>query len=291
MRIVLSLLVLLTSMQAVAQRAFYGRITDKEGQPIPFAVVQVKDRNEGAYTNENGQFALIVNTDSAQALIFYCMGYEKREMQLAGIPRDSVHIQLGRTSNTLRTVTIKEKAGKSKKRVLGRKRMKHLSDCYEKYGDEDVVFLKTDGKRRGTLKEIRVFITAEGAPDSKFRIHVYEKDPATNMPGTEITDSNLILHGTKGNEWVRADVSSRHIPVGDGVFISVEWISGHGNTDLAMQSQKHTEVSAHNGQVLGLALNYGVPYMYHREAFHKEWLPIQADHLCPMIYGVFTYIK
>lgn len=291
MKYILLFFAIIITTHATAQRAFYGRVTDKNQKAIPFCVVQVKDRNEGVYTGEDGKFFLIADPDSAKAFVFYCLGFEKKEITIAGLARDSMHIELKPSSNSLKTVVFTEKTGKQRKRVLGKKRMKHISDSYGKYGDEDVAFLKADGKKNGLLKEVRVFITNEGVPDSKFRIHVYEKDPLTNLPATEITDSNLIVHANKGNEWVKADLGSKRIRINDGVFVSVEWVSGHGNSEQAMQSAKHAEVKAHNGQVLGLALNYGVPYMYHRNGFHNEWIPIKANHLCPMIYGVYTYIK
>ena len=70
-----------------------------------------------------------------------------------------------------------------------------------------------------------------GIPNSKFRVHVYDID-TSYLPGNDVLDSNVILKATVGNEWVSVDLSSRHIPVGRGVFISMEWISGFGNVKI-----------------------------------------------------------
>lgn len=279
------------------ERAFFGRVIDQETKEgIPFCVVKVKDRNEGVYTDENGRFAFTANSDSAKTFIFYCLGYNKLELQASQLSNDSIQVMLRKEYSALKEVVISDREGKTKSLYMGKKKSKHHGDCYQKYGEEDAVFLKADKTKDGILKEVLVYITDEGVPDSKFRMHIYTKDSATNLPAEELTDSNLIVHANKGNEWVKADLSSKRIHIGDGVFISVEWISGHGNTDKALQSVKHTEVNAHNGQVLGLTRNSwkgkgAIKYMYHRDAFDTRWRFNYSPLLCPMIYGKYIYYK
>ena len=298
MRYLLLLLVTLVSVNSFAQeRVFSGRVMDKgKREGVPFCVVKVKDRNEGVYTDENGRFSFSANPDSAKAFIFFCLGYAKREIPAGEFVKDSMIIELQKESTGLKEVVVTAENGKIRHKNLGRKKLKHITDCYQKYGEEDAMFLYVSKMTNNTrLKELCVYITNEGAPDTKFRLHVYERDPATNLPGKELTDSNLIVHANKGNEWVKADLSSKHIPVAGGVFVSVEWIAGHGNNDASLTSRKHADVKDHNGQVLGLAKNYGVPFMCHRSSFHTEWKTNMEVGLnpsyCPMIYGTYTYTK
>jgi hypothetical protein len=295
-RILLFLAVLIAFHSTAQDRAFYGKVIDKDNKKrIPFAVIQAKDRNEGVYCDEHGIFSITSNTDSVKAFIISCLGYKKQEIPVSQFPKDSITIALQREYSTLKTVEFKSRKGKMKDGILGRRNMKHIGDCYQKYGEEDAVYFKSDPGRDGTLQEILVYITSEGVPDTKFRIHVYEKDPLTNLPSKELTDSNLIVHATTGDEWVVADLGSKNIPIRDGIYVSVEWISGHGNNAQNLQSGKHKEVNEHNGQVLGLALNYGVPHMYFRQAFHSEWGNrtghSYSDYLCPMIYCTYSYVK
>lgn len=279
------------------ERTFVGRVTDKSTKEgVPFCVVKVKDKNEGVYTDENGRFAFTANPDSAKVFLFYCLGYVKKEIPTQQFGSDSIMVDLQKDITSLKEVVIKNKSGKAHTDYIGKRKSKHRGDCYQKYGEEDAVFLKADKNRDGVLKEVAVYVTNEGVPDSKFRIHVYTKDSVTNLPAVELTDSNLIVHGTKGNEWVKVDISKKEIHIDEGVFIAVEWISGHGNTDKSLQSAKHAEVNNHNGQVIGLTRNSwkgkgAIKYMYHRDAFHNEWGFNYSPLLCPMIYGKYTYYK
>ena len=297
MKYLLAILIIAAPLFSFSQeRLFSGRVIDKERKTgIPFCVIKAKDRNEGVYTDENGRFSFNSNTDSVKSFICYSLGYAKREMSITQFATDSTTIELEKEYTNLKESVVVADKGKIRHKILGRKKAKHVSDCYQKYGEEDAVYLIADRFNNGFLKEVFVYITSEGIPDTKFRIHVYEKDPKTNMPSTELTDSNLVVHANKGNEWVKADMSNKRIPVGGGVFISVEWIAGHGNNAAALQSSKHAIVTNHNGQVLGLQRNYGVPYLYHRYPFHTEWISNWDTNLnptlCPMIYGTYTYTR
>jgi len=296
MKLNMLILALLTVCRLCAQeRPYMGRVIDKDTrQGIPFCVVKVKDRNEGVYTDDAGRFAFTANTDSAKTFIFYCLGYTKVEIPSSQMGTDSVTVTMQKEYSSLKEVVVSDDNG-GKTAWMGKKKSKHVSDCYQKYGGEIAAFERADKARNGVLKEVYVYITDEGVPDSKFRIHIYSKDSATNMPAEELTDSNVIVHATKGNEWVKTDLSNRHIHVGEGVFISVEWVSGHGNADKAMQSMKHPIVDAHNGQVLGLTKNtfkkWGSRYMYQRDPFNSSWHFSFNPMYCPMVYARYTYHK
>lgn len=291
MRYFFLLVVCIIGYGAMAQeKTFSGRVIDKDKKGIPFCMVKAKDKAIGVYCDDDGKFSIAVNPDSVKAFSFFCMGYQEQEIPTEKLGTNTV-IELKNAYKSLRSVTLKKKKGRMEYGVLGRKKLKHVGDCYQKYGDEDAMYFKADPEEDGTLKEVHVYVTSEGAPATKFRIHVYEKDSATNLPARELTDSNLIVQATEGNQWVVADLGDKNIALNNGVFISVEWISGFGNSLEAMQSLKHPEVKNHNGQVVGLALNYGVPYMYHRAGFHSEWGFGYADYFCPMIYCTYTYIK
>jgi hypothetical protein len=296
MKYLFTLTIVLLSIHSVAQeRAFYGRVIDKDTKKgIPYCMVKARDRNEGVYTDEQGKFSFTSNLDSAKIFLFYCLGYGKIELPANKLSRDSILVEMQKESFSLKEVTVKK--GKKRTDYIGMKKAKHHGDCYQKYGEEDAVFLKADPAKNGILQEVYLYITDEGVPDTKFRIHVYTKDPVTNLPATELTDSNIIVGATKGNEWVMADLSNKWIDINEGVYISVEWIAGHGNTDKSMQSVKHADVNNHNGQVLGLTKNSWkgkakVQYMYHRDAFHNEWVFNYNPLYCPMIYAKYIYYK
>ena len=296
MKYILTLVTTLIALNSFSQeRAFFGRVIDKATRKgIPFCLVQAKGRNEGVYTDEHGRFSFTSNLDSAKTFLFYCLGYTKQEFAAGKLSKDSILVELHKESYNLKEVTVRK--GKPRTDYIGMKKAKHNGDCYQKYGEEDAVFLKADGAKNGILKEVYLFVTDEGVPTTKFRIHIYSKDPVTNLPSKELTDSNIIVNATKGNEWVMVDLGNKWIDIYDGVYISMEWIAGHGNTDRSLQSVKHADVNNHNGQVLGLTKNSWkgkakVQYMYHRDAFHNEWVFNYNPLYCPMIYAKYIYYK
>jgi hypothetical protein len=299
MRTILIISLWVLAVTATAQsRVFVGRITDRQHRGIPFAIVQVKDRPQGVYTDENGAFAFTADAAEVQTLVFFCMGYEKKEMAVAGLPADSIMVTLNSQATALREVAITGRKGKARTATLGnsRRQLHHDGECYRNYGAETAIKLKADTAHDGVLKEVYVYITGDGDWRTRFRVHVYEWDL---LPGRELTDSNIIVAATRPDSWVRVDLTALRIPVNDGLFVSVEWISGYGNTQQVLGSAKHPEVTAYNGQVPGLTTGYGKPSRtYSRKPFASEWewyddaaAPRKGGYfLNPMIYATYSYV-
>lgn len=300
MKYLLSLTFLLFVLQSAAQqRVFKGRVVDDKKQGIPYAIIEAKEQHQGVYTDENGYFAFTADAAMVRTLAVFCMGYEEQELLTANLPQDSLLIQLKQRATTLKTVQIKSHKGKRRTTVLGkgRRALKYDGDMYRMYGAETAIKLKADtGQYEATLKEVYVYVADEGEPTTRFRVKVYEWG---ELPEREITDSNVIVHATKGGKWVKVDLSNKYIPVGDGLFVGVEWIAGFGNKEVGLQSEKG-DVQGFNGQVIGITDGYGQPSItYSRKPFSKEWEyydPADARRkggyfLNPMIYCTYTYIK
>ncbi len=298
MRNLLLFISLIIFLPCYAQnRVFLGRVVDKNKQAIPFAVVEAKDRNEGVYCDENGVFSFTGNADNIKTLVVFCMGFEKKEISTEILPLDSIIVTLQPRAASLKTVKIVGRKGKPVQEVLGksRKRLSYEGDCYRFYGSETAIRLQADSTHGGVLNTVNVFITNEGDWKTKFRIHIYEWD---DLPAHEITDSNLVVQAESGGSWVKVDLSSKRILINKGLFVSVEWISGFGNSELPLQSDNHPEVNNYNGQVLGLTSDYGKPSKtYSRKPFNNNWVYYDAPEaqrkggyfLNPMIYCTYKY--
>ena len=80
-RLITALLVLLAiGVQAFAQSAVSGRVTDEAGEPLVGANVLVKGTTTGTMTDYNGNYSL--NVRQGAVLVFSSIGYATQEIQV-----------------------------------------------------------------------------------------------------------------------------------------------------------------------------------------------------------------
>lgn len=293
------LLVMVSQAVYGQQRVFMGRVVDKDQHSIPYAVVQAKGRNEGVYCDERGVFAFTADASVVRTIVVSCLGYEQRELNTDIIPNDSILVVLQSRVASLRAVKITAQKGPQQMGVLGKSRHheRYEGDCYRYYGSETAIKLKGDTSKHAYLDAIYVYVTSDGDFTSHFRVHAYEWG---ELPEHELTDSSVVVHGEHGDSWVKADVSKLNIPVGAGLFLSVEWISGYGNSKMTLQSATDPDITGYNGQVIGLTTDYGKPSKtYSRKPFSDKWTYYDSPDamrkggyfLNPMIYATIRYAK
>ncbi len=117
------------------------------------------------------------------------------------------------------------------------------------------------------MKEVYIFVTAGNNPSADFGICIYEKD---SLPLKRLTPGEIIAHAQNGNEWVRVDLSDKHIPVNDGIYVAVLWISEE------------------RSPMVGLTRAYGYNvHAYNRNLTTNEWYDLHGD--APMIYCTYSY--
>ena len=314
---------LVFSINSLAQeRLFFGRVVDDQGYGIPYAIVEVIDRFDGAYCDTNGVFSFHTKSDSMAGLKFYRQGYADKNIALKNLSRDSIIVVLKKKELPLSDFTVSGKKRKKRDGILGKENLKYNGGCYMTYGDEIAIYLEPKHSN-GTLKELFFYITNEGNPDAKFRVHIYGKDStahsiyngAREFPGHDLTDSEIVVHGATGNEWVPVDVSDKNINVGDGIFVSVQWVLDYGNVEEPWIQKELSQyyISGRsidgrdfNGQVLGLTWSYGLmPRTYVSfKRTHDVWedinfinsrhrfLGITTEHqVNAMIYATYNYTK
>ena len=279
------------------QHKVYGTVMSDVGKPVELCVIKAVNTNYSTYSNEHGIFSLTYDADSSHTLIFFCLGYETQEVRITG---DTLRVVLRRKLNKLDEVVVSanNNQGKIIRGILGKKNLKAFGICTGLIGNEWAIFLQADPKRPGELEKIYYYITKEGMPSSRFRAHVYDIDTGY-MPGTDLLDSIVILHANEGDEWVSVNVSSRHISVGRSVFVSMEWISGYGNSNVLITSKKFPAQAPFNGQVLAFTEGYykQSSLVYERKNANTPWRDrliagtSKKNILNPMIYATYTYHK
>jgi len=275
----------------------YGRVTDDKGNPIEQCLVRAINSDRTTYSSKLGDFSLEYDIDSSKSLIVSCAGYEIQEVSIDDEP---LWIVLSHKTNVLQDVVVTDMhgGGKIKQGSIGKRNLKPYGKCAGHMGSETAIFLNADLGKHGLLKEIFLYITKDGNPGAAFKVHVYDMDK-NKLPGYDFIGRNEILRAHKGDEWVRLDVSSMHIPVGGGLFISMEWISGMGNHPDIIDSKKDEEgdLKKYDGPVLAFTRGYYKQGAISCDRAGGAWHNFdnapdrRKNYINPMIYATYTYVE
>lgn len=282
----------LWALTAIAQTTYKGKITDRDLQPVPYAIVQVAEQKETAvYCDALGNFSIDIDKNKATTFSFYCSGYKTRNLPIRRLNPNSILIKLdANTSNT-----DNEQSGGSKTDYLGDKgisnkslvkKEKNKSRVIGDYADEYAVSLKSDNE--GLLNRVFVYVTEYAQPKTAFRLHIYAQGE-NKQPGEELTNANIIAQANKGNEWISFDVSQFNINPAKGVFISTEWVNG----------RKENTAAPEPTVAIGLTEDYDKEghITYYRNHFTNKWEKYikktegKEAPLNLMVYGEYSYEK
>jgi hypothetical protein len=276
------LLILFSSAAEAQNITCKGQVVDTLGTGIPYAVIQVKGKQQGTYSNEQGAFSISVA--ESDILIFYCAGYEKREILAKNWHFSTVKLQ--EHDNLLNEVTISSKKNRLRHGQLG-KRSKRYGDASFGPGYEMGLYFSCSEIANGRLSKIYLYVRDKGTAINKFRVHVYEADTITRLPIRDITDSNLIVHATKGEEWMEIDVTNKSIRIRNGMIISMEWLKGYGNNNTRAKVLEE-DLVGYEGQMLGLTDRNDWQYQYTNNMFLNKHSTSLVP-LTPMIYCTYAY--
>jgi hypothetical protein len=262
-------------------------------EPVPFTHIRIVKNNKNVISNHNGYFFLDSLRFNNDSLIISSIGFETKKIAVKNL-HSSSKIPLIPKQQQLEEVDVVQKKGKYKLKKLGvTKKPRKLFPQYgitSQNGTIQAVHIPNNYSAPGVLKYVNVYITDNGYPDAYFRIHVYDVSLIEIKPDKELTSSNIVKSGTKGNEWVRFDLIDERITIGEnGCFIGIEWFE---NTDskryqdtliyktTVINGDYHndtlvTEVKSGNGLVLGAR------YELYQNAEHKIWykLPFEGEWL------------
>ncbi len=93
-----------------------GRVTDKEGQPLPGVSVKLKAANKVAITNANGDYTLSVPDQSA-VLVFTLMGFQTTEVMVGN--KTQIDVVLQEELQALNEVVVTALGIKREEKALG----------------------------------------------------------------------------------------------------------------------------------------------------------------------------
>ncbi len=105
MRKIASLLAMLLLFNALAfaqNRTVSGRVTDEQGNPIPFASVTIKGTNQGAIADPNGNFT--IKTKTGDVLVISSQGFDLKEATVGA--SDNLAVSMTRGADSLQEVIV-----------------------------------------------------------------------------------------------------------------------------------------------------------------------------------------
>lgn len=115
-RMLCSLLLLITGIATAQTRTVTGKVTDEKGDPIPGATIQVKGTSTGTATGPDGSYKLNAPGNATTLVVSY-VGYANQEISIAG--KNTVNITLQTSSTQLTDVVVVGYGTVRKKDVTG----------------------------------------------------------------------------------------------------------------------------------------------------------------------------
>lgn len=92
-----------------------GKVTDKNGNPIPGVSVTIKGKKGGTSTNNNGVFN--IEASKGDVLVFTSVGYEMKEVTV--VNTDNISVELVENTTQLNTVVVTALGIRRERRSLG----------------------------------------------------------------------------------------------------------------------------------------------------------------------------
>src|ERR1700760_3048756 len=91
----MSMLVLLSIWAFAQQKLVTGKVTDAQGQPVPFATIRIKGAKAGVSADADGSFS--IKATPSETLVISGAGIEAKEVVIG--TETTINIQVSRKSN------------------------------------------------------------------------------------------------------------------------------------------------------------------------------------------------
>lgn len=206
----------------------------QSGEPIPYATIQLADKQSGTYTNEDGSFKITVSPD--QALIFSALSYKKVTLTVSEIEAMNSVVTLEDDPAGLTEITIVagNRKRKSKLETFGYHRAEKKSRLVAKTpGFQLATRIENPRKRVGYVESIILNVVSSGK--SRVRLLLYAAD---NFPAEQIKllPVNLVIDIGLKQGLKKVDVSDYGIQFPEeGLIVGVEFIGNvkNGKVEIA----------------------------------------------------------
>lgn len=199
-----------------------GKVRDSEsGDPVPYANIQVLDKNSGTSSDEQGYFTL-ADTDTPATLVISATGYEP----LQTVYRSNQTVALRKARVQLQEVVISNRHKDSILKIGTYKKSDIRIDfavnkvpwILVRYFPYDAAY-----KRTPFLKSVMVQTNSK-VKDAVFNLKLYRKGE-DGLPGAFLYSENIIVHAKKGVRNTKVDLTPYNIIFPEeGFFVGIEFM-------------------------------------------------------------------
>lgn len=210
-------------------------------EPIAFATVVCNEAGTMLMSNEKGEYFFADSVTGCETVIISCAGYQTKKVKASART-----VLLAPLIVDLPVVSV----GSEKKESIFHN-INKLNCSFgfipDKFSVTHASFLPNPVGKSGWLKELSFHVSTFHKPDLEVpvRIRFFEWDETTQLPGKEISTTNLIIKPTKKN-WNKLNLEKlkQEIPA-NRIVIAFELISAgpehyHEYKYTDKQKQKHT---------------------------------------------------
>jgi hypothetical protein len=232
-------LLLLVNFNCFAQEFYIKDVTTLK--IISFANVMVfngKEMVQGSYSSEEGKIAINKNRPYDK-IIVSCLGYENLEVFKNQISNDT--LLLTPTVYPLNEVVIKTNK-KEDIISLGYAKSKRKVEYTAIKGMKICTFIHNPLNEKKQIRSFLFKIYNYNNTKLGFKLHLFEKDTISNLPGKELLEQDIIviLEG-KSRKLIEHDVNVYNIEFpAEGAFVGIEWfgvLNEENNTFRGVDTQ------------------------------------------------------
>ena len=202
-----------------------GLIYNQNKEPIEYASIVFKNKRNGTYSNEKGEFTLKYSNQKDSVAVF-ALGYILYKSTIQEILEDNGLIILQPRTLEVNETTVSPKEYQSKTRELGFFGLKRNYSYVEFPGGQIAVKIENEGMPTGSIiKQVKFQVKKVGNCHSPLRIRILDVNLETGEPGTDLITDNVVVGADELKRNNRIDISSYRVamPRG-GIFVCIEWL-------------------------------------------------------------------
>lgn len=247
-----STLLLLISFNISISAQIKGVVKDSvSGKPISFVNIWVENENNGATSEENGEFS-IHTTEKSKNLIFSALGFEKKTIkidQVLLVKLKPIEYQLDEVVILKRYETKQIEIGKTQNEIY---------QAFDNGPRIDTKFFpyKTKYKKTKFIKQVTIQ-TDSKIDNATIKIHFYNVD-TNGFPGEEILNKDLLVSIKKGTIKSKIDVTNFNLKMPkNGLFVGFEKL-------IIEKNKTEKEVTDYNTNIKKIQKTYYPFILYNR---------------------------